>query len=131
MKMRSYPVCPHCGSWTIVERGVVGEWNDETQRWIYGAGDDGVYSCDSCDEESPAPRWIAVPVAQMEIDAIYRRIVEARLSVDRADDPDRAAVCRANAETLSKERDKAVAHNHNATRDAAWMAGKNQRARAA
>lgn len=131
MKLQSYPVCPHCGSWALIARGIVGEWNRDADRWDYGAGDDGVYSCGDCDEDSPAPRWIAVPVAQMEIDAIYRRIVEARLSADRADDPDRAAVFRAIAEALSKERDKAVAHNHNATRDAAWLAGKNQRARAA
>jgi len=129
MKMRSYPVCPHCGSRFINERGVVGEWNDEIQGWIYGAGDDGVYSCCDCDEDSPAPRWIAVPVAQMEIDALAKRATELRLSADSAGD--RADGVRESARALSVKRDAAVAHNHRAIRDAIWLGAKGHTARAA
>jgi len=129
MKLRSYPVCPHCGSCAIVERGVVGEWNRDADRWDYGAGDDGVYSCGDCDEDSPAPRWIAVPVELAEIERLSRRTTALRLSADSAGA--RADGVREAARTLSVLRDKAVAHNHQAVRDAIWLGAKGHAARAA
>lgn len=127
--LRSYPVCPHCGSWAIVERGVVGEYNLDAGEWRYGAGDDHTFECGDCDEQFQTPRAIAVTAPQRDIGALRQRATELRLSADGAGD--RAEGIREAARALSFEADRAVSHNHKAMRDAAWLAAHGHTARAA
>jgi hypothetical protein len=121
MKIRSYPVCPHCGSWALIERGIVGEWCAEADEWRYGPGDDYEINCGDCDESFPLARMIALPIPSAEIDKLEREASNEMAAADSVRGTERHHIARRNAQALDAALRRALAHNAKAREDDNWL----------
>lgn len=131
MKLRSYPACPHCGSWSLIERGIVGEWCVEADEWRYGPGDDYEINCVDCDEEFPVARMIAFPVSRDELDKLNRESLAEQSAADAMRGTERHEIARRNAKALDELHRRALAHNAKAREDDNWLRSLGQFMRAA